>query len=405
MDLTKYFEKGIENNKSFQEAFKIVQTNSLGGNFWIMGGAVYRSIVKSLYKVSGEEIFDFDFIVEKPVPLKNIKLPSGWKLTQTGLGEPRFVKGNKQIDFVYLDNAINPSESSKLSTMNTAQKIESYFRHAPLTVQAIVYDVGAKRIIGDLGVKAIKKKVIRVNNLDECIGFCKRRKISIREFIGIKMKSLGFSAVFPDFDSDKKKKKTEEFYDKHVKEYEQREDYSNFLNTHLREEMELFVKKLKGKKILDLGSGPGRDALYFKQIGLYPVCVDVSLSMVKACKMKGLRAFKKDMENLDFKNESFDGVFAYTSLVHIPKQRIYNVIARIRELLKPNGILFVGIVEGKGEIMYKGSTGPSQQRFFARYGDTEFQEILRDYFTIVASKRFKLFEKQIYLNYICVKVK
>ncbi len=403
MNLTEHFKLGIKNNRNFVEALKIVQNNIVGGNIWVIGGAVYRSIVKSLDNPVMEENFDFDFIVEKPVDTEKISLPSGWKLVETGLGEPRFVEGNKQIDFVFIDNSVNLPDKKGVNKMTTQEKIESYFRHVMLTVQAIVYDVDADRVYGELASLAIRKKLIETNNLDECISFCKRRKISVREFFRRKADSLNFKAIYPTFSGGIHEEETVRFYDRYTREYERVGGYRTFISDHLNREMRTFVSALPGKKVLDLGSGPGRDALFLKRKGLNPLCVDLSSEMVKQCKRKGLKARQMDIENLDFRNESFDGIWAYASLVHIPKQRIYNSIVRIRELLKPEGLLFLGMVEGRREKIYESKTKPGIKRFFSLYTNRELQDILREYFEIVAFKKFTTSNNQTYLNYICQK--
>ena len=60
----------------------------------------------------------------------------------------------------------------------------------------------------------------------------------------------------------------------------------------------LFLKNLNGKNILDLGSGPGNDAKYFKDKGFNVHCVDISEQMIRLCKEKGLKAEVMDIENL-----------------------------------------------------------------------------------------------------------
>jgi len=403
MNLTEHFKNGVKNSRDFLEALQIAKNNIVGGNIWVMGGTVYRSIVRSLYDYAIEENFDFDFIVENPVNTKNISLTSGWKLIRTGLGEPRFVKDNKQIDFVFIDNSVNPPDKKKVNKMTIQEKIESYFRHVMLTVQAIVYDVNADKVYGKLASSALKRKLIEVNNLDECLSFCKRRKISVREFFRRKAESLNFTAIYPAFDTDLDKRETVQFYDQYLRDYKDREGYNSFISSYLKKEIETLIESLPGRKVLDLGSGPGRDALLFKKRGLLPVCIDLSTTMVEQCRKSKLEVYQMDIENLTFENGSFDGVWAYSSLVHVPKQRIYNSIARIKELLRPKGFLFVGMVEGEGEKMYESRTKPGKKRFFSLYKDREFQDILREYFKIKAFKRFTTHNGQTYLNYICQK--
>jgi ubiquinone/menaquinone biosynthesis C-methylase UbiE len=403
MDLTTHFIKETANIKNFQEAFSIAKENSGKGNIWIIGGLVYRNIINGLYGKRGEEIYDFDFIVENPASFEEIKLPQDWKIVRTGLGEPRFISGKKQIDLVALDNSVNPPEVKNLSRMSPREKMESYFRRVPLNIQALAYDVDNKRIIGDVGIQAIKDKRIQVNNIDECISFCKRRKISIREFINKKMNASGFNAVFPIF-VDKEKTETEKFYNTYSIEYTKARGGNSFISDHLKKEFFKFMEKLPGKKVIDLGSGPGRDALLFRKEGLHPVCVDISIDMVKICKENGLEAIRMDIEDLDFENSSFDGVWAYTSLVHIPKKRIYNTLARIREILKPGGMFFVGMVGGDSEIQYQSKDKPKIKRFFALYQDEEFEKILSEYFTVICSKIFSTPKGEKYLNYLCQKI-
>jgi len=405
MNFTPYFTKGISNDKNFGEAFTIARENSLTGNIWVIGGVVYRNIVNELYKKQGEDIYDFDFIAEKPFKRDGVKVDRGWELIKTGLGELRFVNGKKQIDLVALDNAINPLEQDNIKDMSRDEKLESYFRRVPLTVQAIAYDTDKSKIIGDIGIKAIERRKIEINNLDECLSFCKRRKISVREFMSRKGKDLGFEVIFPKF-SDAIKLQTEEFYNIYQEEYQKNrtESYDLFVLNHLKDEVKLFLKKLNGKRILDLGSGPGRDAVFLKENSLEPTCVDLSPAMVKSCKERGLEAYLMDMENLEFAKRTFDGIWAYASLVHIPKRRIYNTLARINELLKPDGLLFLGMIEGNSEVFYESESKPGKKRFFALYKDDEFKKILSDYFEIISTKSFITASGKTYLNYVCRKI-
>ncbi len=405
MDLTKFFEQSFEKNENFLDAISIVRQNSDGGKTWVVGGLVFRNIVGALDPTNQENIFDFDFIIEKEINKGKLIVPKGWGLIETHFGDPRLVKGNMQIDIWSLNKAIDPGDKGAIENMTTNEKLESYFRRVPLTIQAIAYDVENKKIIGEKGIKAIKDKLIEVNKPEECLSFCKARKISVRNFISKKAKDLNFKAIYPSF-SGLLDKETEEFYDLYAEDYEKERggDFSSFMQKNLSEEVDFFLQELKGKKILDIGSGTGRDALFLKKQGLEPTCIDISSAMVEICKQKGLEAYRKDIEDLDFEEVSFDGVWAYTSLLHIPKKRIYNSLARIREILKEDGLLFLGMVEGEGEKIHQSPNKSEKRRFFALYSDSEVREILKDYFDILKYKRFQVSEKETYLVYVCKKI-
>ena len=364
MNFESYIEKGIKENLGFKEALDIVKANSLKGRIFAAGGFVYRTIVQGLYGVKSDEIFDFDFIVENPVDSDMIKLPHDWDLRTTHHGDSRFINGIKQIDLFPINHAVLPSDYDRTHEMSLDEKLNSYFRRACLNMQSIAYDLNERRVLGEIGKKSILERKIEVNNIQESIDFCKARRMSIHKFIRDKAKTLQFKAIFPDF-NEGFKVETKMFYDKVLDRYwkDRTESYEQFITNYLSEEFNFFVENLLGKRVMDLGSGPGRDSLLFKQKGLQPVCVDISSSMIKICRENGLEAYEKDIENLDFEDGSFDGIWAYASLLHLPKNRIYNAVARVKELLKPNGLFLIGMVEGDKEIFYKNNK-TNHQRFF-----------------------------------------
>lgn len=405
MEFTKEFEESVENNDSYKEALEIVKQNSSAGKIWAAGGIVFRGIVSKLYGIKNKSLYDFDFMIEKNLD-KHIIPPKEWKLIKTHFGDPRLVQGEKQIDIWPINHAVDLSDKKRVDEMTTEEKLESYFKQVPLTIQAIVYDINDKKIVGEGAITAIKNKEIKVNEIRECLKFCKARKISVRKFMRDKARDLNFEAFYPTFDNERIKKETEEFYDVYSEEYETQRggNFEEFMGKNVLDETTFFIENLKGKKVLDLGCGTGRDALFLKKNGLTPVCVDISSEMVAICKKKGLEAYKKDMENLDVEDGSFDGVWAYTSLLHIPKDRIYNSLARISEILKEDGLLFLGMVEGNAEKIYRSQDKSAKSRFFALYKDDELRKIINDYFEILKYKRFETSWGESYLVYVCRKL-
>lgn len=406
MDLSPYLIKSLQKDFNFREALEIVKQNANSGKIWLVGGSVFRPLVEEIYHFKKKEDYDFDFIVETIKKSEDLQIPRGWNLKKTQHGSPRLLKKGKQIDFWPLDEAILHSDKLRLSKMSSSEKLESYFKRVPLNIQAIAYDTIEKKVLGETGIKAIADKKIEINNLNECRNFCKSRKISIRNFIRSKIGLPGFHAVYPKkFEDNQQVNETIKFYDVSKEDYEKNrtQEYNSFIKDNLSVEVENFLNLLKGKKIMDLGSGPGRDSLYFKLKGFDPICVDFSNEMIILCKQKGLKAYQKNMEDLDFEDNSFDGIWAYASLVHLPKFSIHNVLARINELLKKEGLFFLGMLEGKGEVIYENKKKANGKRFFSLYGEEELKNILSDYFDIIESTKFKVGDKQTYLNYLCKK--
>lgn len=173
---------------------------------------------------------------------------------------------------------------------------------------------------------------------------------------------------------NKMKSSTISTYNKFHEVYDQEtvEFWDNFPKDTIKE----FVSRLNGKKILDLGSGPGRDAMLLKAEELEVICLDASSEMVKRTKDLGFESVLADMRKLDFPEKSFDGVWAFTSLLHISKDEASKVISKIYKLLKPNGVFLVGMIEGEFEGDVEQESMPGAKRYFRFYSERELRELM-----------------------------
>jgi ubiquinone/menaquinone biosynthesis C-methylase UbiE len=151
----------------------------------------------------------------------------------------------------------------------------------------------------------------------------------------------------------------------------------------------LSLLKADGKKsMLEIGAGTGKDSLFFQENGMDVTCIDLSPEMVKFCKLKGLSAQVMDMADLQFPENSFDAVYTFNSLLHIPKTDLPLVLKNIQTVLKPNGLFHLGIYGKEDEfegVWEKDSYTP--KRFFAFYSDENIQQITAQYFQLSSFKR------------------
>ena len=73
--------------------------------------------------------------------------------------------------------------------------------------------------------------------------------------------------------------------------------------------------------ILDLGCGPGRAVLAFRELGHQPVGLDGCAAFVEMARQwTGCEVWHQDFLDLDLPEHAFDGVFANASLFHVPTQ-------------------------------------------------------------------------------------
>jgi SAM-dependent methyltransferase len=163
-------------------------------------------------------------------------------------------------------------------------------------------------------------------------------------------------------------------YDKYAHVYD--EEVVDFWDNFPKTFIDRFVSSVPGKRILDLGSGSGRDALLLRDRGLEVVCFDASRVMTDITTELGFESHRAAFSELDFPAASFDGVWAYTSLIHIPKDEAQRVISKIHTLLKPNGALAVGVIEGDTAGMVTRKTMPGAARYFKNYGKDELRQLV-----------------------------
>lgn len=161
-----------------------------------------------------------------------------------------------------------------------------------------------------------------------------------------------------------------------------------------------FTQALPGTRILNLGSGSGRDALLLRERGLDVVCLDASKAMVGITTKLGFESHLADFSELPFEPASFDGVWAYTSLIHIPKNEASAVIAHVRQLLKPGGKFAIGVIEGTTAEMVERKTMPGTQRYFKFYTSQELKELIKPAGFVFENQQNYQPHRSIYINQV-----
>lgn len=163
-------------------------------------------------------------------------------------------------------------------------------------------------------------------------------------------------------------------YNKYAQIYD--EEVIEFWDNFPSEFISKFVASLPGKRVLNLGSGSGRDAILLRDQGLEVICVDASKSMIDITTNLGFESHLMTFAELNFPKASFDGVWAYTSLIHVPKPDAKTIIENVSVLLKPSGMFAIGVIEGKTAGMDERQTMPGSSRYFKKYGRDEIKKLV-----------------------------
>ena len=160
------------------------------------------------------------------------------------------------------------------------------------------------------------------------------------------------------------------------------DDFDTKFSEHLKNIQQFadeFLSELKGNRILDAGCGSGNHAEYFKDHGLDVFGIDISEEMVARAKAKGVNAQVMDLENIHFLPESFDGIWAYASLLHVPKDKIQKVVSDLASKLRPGGLFAGSVKKGEGERFETHEKYPGTQRLFVYYGQDELKDLFKGF--------------------------
>jgi ubiquinone/menaquinone biosynthesis C-methylase UbiE len=163
-------------------------------------------------------------------------------------------------------------------------------------------------------------------------------------------------------------------YDKIAEEYQA--DRHGF--DHVKE-LEEFASLLpKNAKVLDVGCGAGVPvAKFLVDSGFEVVGVDFSENMLRLARknMPQTTFIRKDMTKLDFADNSFDGLTAFYSIIHVPREKHSLLFKSFNRILKPNGIMLacMGPDEWEATEDYYGT-----KMFWSQYSPEKSLRLVKD---------------------------
>lgn len=135
---------------------------------------------------------------------------------------------------------------------------------------------------------------------------------------------------------------------------------------------ERFLSKLSvGACILDFGCGSGRDAKYFLDKGYQVDATDGSAELCKlASEYTGICVKQMLFEELD-ECEKYDGIWACSSILHLDKRALKDVLKKMAAALKANGVIYTSFKYGDFE-------GERNGRYFTDFTLETFGEYMQE---------------------------
>ena len=137
---------------------------------------------------------------------------------------------------------------------------------------------------------------------------------------------------------------TLEYYNKNAKIY-----CEQTLEGNMQENYDKFLKHLPTSAyILDFGCGSGRDSKYFIENGYKVKAIDGSIEI---CKLAS-KYINQEVTCMNFKElediNTYDGIWACSSILHIEKEKLPNILNKMINALKVNGIIYTSFKIGEG---------------------------------------------------------
>jgi 2-polyprenyl-3-methyl-5-hydroxy-6-metoxy-1,4-benzoquinol methylase len=100
--------------------------------------------------------------------------------------------------------------------------------------------------------------------------------------------------------------------------------------------------------VLEIGSGPGRDADFVESLGAVVRRTDATQAFLDLMAERGKEA---DLLNVmtDELGGPYDGVLAMAVVIHVDRDQVDFVLRKIRAAMKPDGAFLVSTRKGEGE--------------------------------------------------------
>ena len=199
---------------------------------------------------------------------------------------------------------------------------------------------------------------------------------------------------------EEEKYNTLEYYNKNAKTY-----CDQTLVGNLQENYNKFLEHLQPNAyILDFGCGSGRDSKYFLDNGYKVKAIDGSIEMCKlASKYINQEVTCMKFEELNDIN-TYDGIWACSSILHIEKENLSDILIKMINSLKVNGVIYTSFKIGVGYEIKEGKyyNYLAKDEMIQTLNKTSKSVELVDYFETLPSTRRKA-ENTIWGNFIIKK--
>lgn len=138
-----------------------------------------------------------------------------------------------------------------------------------------------------------------------------------------------------------------------------------------------FVSRLPpAGRMLEVGTGAGRDTEFLVERGLWMCGVDLSFMQLKHAAARGGAVAVGSVRQLPFPSECFAAAWTMSTLMHVPNAAIENALAEFRRVLAPNALAGIGVWGGPDVEEFAADESYDPPRLFSRRSDDRWQSLL-----------------------------
>lgn len=141
-----------------------------------------------------------------------------------------------------------------------------------------------------------------------------------------------------------------QFYEQNAEDF-----FRRSVDSDMSVQRSAFANRLPpGGRILDAGCGSGRDAKAFREMGFEVTAMEASPKLAELARAySGVDVEVRTFDEVAWRDR-FDGVWACASLLHVPRRDLAATVGRLRDALKPGGILWMSFKYGTRERQVAG---------------------------------------------------
>ncbi len=166
--------------------------------------------------------------------------------------------------------------------------------------------------------------------------------------------------------------RTQKYYSSNAEEY-----FRETVNSFVPQSAEEFLSHIPPNgRILDCGSGSGRDTKYFLDNGYDTDAIDASPELcILASHYTGHPVLCMDYNALD-RTEAYDGIWAQASLLHERRENLPSLFSILSCALRKDGVLYCSFREGKTD-------GREGERWYTNMTEESIKPLLPASFSVI----------------------